>query len=144
MEIRKLEISDYEAIYKLNLELNPKLSEFSPEQVKERIRFLVTKTEDIVFVAVDEGAVVGYIHGSSYVSLFSDTVVLIKLFIVSASARGQGIGGKLLESLEAWSKERGFTGMRLNCRADRLDTHHFYLKHGYVVKKDQKNFVKVF
>lgn len=142
MEIRRIEVSDFEAIYKLNLELNPKLSEFSPEQVKERIRFLVTKTEDIVFVVVDEGAVVGYIHGSPYVSLFSDTVVLIKLFIVSASARGQGIGGKLLESLEAWSKERGFTGMRLNCRADRLDTHRFYLKHGYVVKKDQKNFVK--
>lgn len=91
-----------------------------------------------------EKSVIGYIHGSPYELLYSDSLVNILGFIVSEKYRSTGIGKKLIEKLEKWAKNNGFSGIRLVSGIDRFNAHKFYENHGYMNRKNQKNFVKMF
>ncbi len=71
INVRKIRTADYNDIYLLNNEFNPKLYLFSAEKVKERIDYILCNTKDIIFVSEQNNEVIGYIHGSPYELLFS-------------------------------------------------------------------------
>ncbi len=141
INVRQIKITDYYDIYFLNQELGY----FYPmEKVKERIAYITENTKDIILVAEQDGEVIGYIHGSLYELLYFDSLINILGFVVKEKYRNKGVGSLLLNSLERWAKENGYSGVRLVSGSERLDAHRFYQKRGYVYIKDQKNFSKIF
>ncbi|GFZ75778.1 N-acetyltransferase [Paenibacillus marchantiophytorum] len=142
--VREIRVTDYHDIYLLNHDFNPNLHVLSKEKIKEKIEIITKKTKDIIFVYEQNNEVIGYIHGSPYELLFSDSLVNVLGFVVKESYRNQGIGSMLIECLEQWGKDNGFSGMKLLSHPSRIHAHRFYERRGYRFTKDQKNFIRKF
>ncbi|WP_169090486.1 GNAT family N-acetyltransferase [Paenibacillus sp. PL91] len=142
--VREIRVTDYHDIYLLNRDFNPNLYLFSEEKVKEKIENIIKKTKDIIFVYEQNNEVIGYIHGSPYELLFSDSLVNVLGFVVKEKYRNQSVGSMLIERLEQWGKSSGFSGIKLLSHPSRIDAHRFYERRGYMFTKDQKNFIKKF
>lgn len=95
-----------------------------------------------VFVAEAGGAVAGYIHAADYDVLYFDTMKNVLGLAVSADCRRQGIGAALLGAVEAWARETGACGVRLNSGMTRTGAHDFYRRNGYTREKAQMRFIK--
>lgn len=144
INVRELKLKDYNDIYLLNKEFNPKLSLFPLEKVKERIEFISKYTKDIIFVSELDNEVIGYIHGSPYELLFSDSLINVLGFVVKEKYRNNGVGSLLIGNLESWAKNNDFTGIKLLSHPIRINAHGFYERRGYFHTKDQMNFIKMF
>ncbi|HEX2945571.1 MAG TPA: GNAT family N-acetyltransferase [Clostridia bacterium] len=144
INIREIRTSDYNDIYLLNQELNPKLHQFSAEKVKERIDYILQNTKDIIFVSEQNDEVIGYIHGSPYELLFSDSLINVLGFVVKEKYRDNGVGSMLIGHLEDWVINNRFSGIKLLTHPSRVNAHRFYEQHGYIHTKDQKNYMKMF
>ena len=140
ISIREIIENDFKDIYVLNQELG---YEYDNQKVEKRIEYILQNTKDVIFVAQQNDEVIGYIHGSPYELLYADSLVNILGIVVKNKYRSLGVGSILIEKLECWSKENGFYGVRLVSGADRVIAHKFYEKHGYVNRKNQKNFIKI-
>ncbi|ANS75275.1 histone acetyltransferase [Paenibacillus yonginensis] len=140
--IREISVTDYHDIYLLNQDFNPNLHVFSEERVKEKIEIISNKTKDIIFVYEQNNEVIGYIHGSPYELLFSDSLINVLGFVVKERFRNLGIGSRLIECLEEWGKENGYSGVKVLSHPSRKNAHRFYESRGYKFTKDQMNFVK--
>lgn len=141
INIREIKITDYNDIYLLNQELG---YPYAIEKVKERIVYITKNTKDIILVAEKYNEVIGYIHGSPYELLYSDSLINILGFVVKEKFRNTGVGNELINAIECWAEKNGYTGIRLSSGINRLNAHSFYQKHGYICKKEQKNFIKTF
>jgi len=139
MTIRLARISDAPAIHQLSTDLGYL---YPAEKVAGRIERIMNETKDVLLVAEAEGCVIGYIHGTPYELLFHDPQVNILALVVAPAFRGFGVGGQLLDALEQWARDNGYSGIRLVSGSERLEAHRFYSNHGYENKKDQKNFSK--
>ena len=53
------------------------------------------------------------------------------VLVVSAAARGTGIGSRLVETVERWATNRGASGIVVNSALHRHETHGFYERRGY-------------
>lgn len=144
INIREIEINDYKDIYLLIQELNPKLYSYSVEKVKERIKFITENTKDIIFVIEQNKEIIGYIHGSPYELLFSDSLISILGFVIKEKYRNNGMGSMLIKKLECWAIDNGYYGVKLQSRFERINAHRFYEKHGYINTKNQRSFIKIF
>ncbi|MEJ9219125.1 GNAT family N-acetyltransferase [Paenibacillus glucanolyticus] len=142
--IRGIRVTDYTDIYLLNVEFNPNLHAFSEDKVKEKIETLIHHTNDVVLLCESDDEVIGYIHGSPYELLFSESLINVLGFVVKERYRNQGAGSLLIESLEQWSQSRGYSGIKLLSHPSRVQAHRFYERRGYKFTKDQKNFIKKF
>ncbi len=54
-------------------------------------------------------------------------------FRVKEKVRNIGLGGFMMNFVEDWARERGFTHLRLNVERINLDARRFYERHGFVV-----------
>jgi GNAT superfamily N-acetyltransferase len=142
--IREIMVNDYHDIYLLNQDFNSNLNVYSEERVKGKIEIIIKNTNDIIFVYEQNNKVIGYIHGSPYELLFSDSLVNVLGLVVKESYRNLGIGSMLIDRLEQWGKDNGFSGMKLLSHPSRIHAHRLYERHGYIYTKDQKNFIKTF
>ena len=140
--VREIRVTDYHDIYLLNQDFNPDLHLFTEEKVKKKIEIITKNTKDIIFVYEQNNEVIGYIHGSPYELLFSDSLVNVLGFVVKEEYRNQGVGSMLIERLEQWGKNNGFSGIKLLSHPSRIHAHRFYERRGYMFTKDQKNFIK--
>ena len=141
INIREITVFDYKDIFLLNQELG---YEYELEKVKKRIEYIVENSKDIILIAEQNDELIGYIHGSPYELLYSDSLINILGFIVKEEFRNTGIGSILINKLECLVKANGYSGIRLVSGSDRLNAHKFYEHHGYSYRKDQKNFIKRF
>ena len=90
------------------------------------------------------GAVLGYVavHWVPYLIHTGPEGYISELFI-RESARGQGIGARLLETVEAEAIRRGCTRlMLLNMRQRESYQREFYSKHGWEERPQAANFMK--
>lgn len=142
--IREIKNNDYNDIYLLNHEFNPNRSTYSAVKVKERIQYMIENSKDIIFVCEHFNEVIGYIHGSPYELLFSDSLINVLCFVVKEKYRNNGVGSMLIDKLECWAKDNGFSGIKLLTHPNRIHAHRFYERHGYIHTKDQKNYMKMF
>ncbi|CAN7727151.1 GNAT family N-acetyltransferase [Paenibacillus sp. LjRoot56] len=140
--VREIRETDYHDIYLLNQDFNPNLRVFTEERVRAKIEIITKKTKDIIFVYEQDTEVIGYIHGSPYELLFSDSLVNVLGFVVKESYRNQGIGSILIDRLEQWGKDSGYSGIKLLSHPSRIHAHRFYERRGYMFTKDQKNYIK--
>ncbi|MEL7624974.1 MAG: GNAT family N-acetyltransferase [Clostridiales bacterium] len=142
MMIRECRASDYAGIHALNKSAFG--YEYPLDKTKERLSVILQRQTDKLFVACIEDKVVGYIHGSDYECTYSDALKNIMAIAVDETYRGNGIGKELLKAVEDWAKECNCCGVRLVSGFNRIGAHEFYLHCGYVDRKDQKNFIKIF
>lgn len=142
--VREVRITDYQDIYLLNQDFNSNLSFFTEEKVKEKIEIIIRETKDKIFVFELNNEIVGYIHGSRHELLFADSLINVLGFVVKERYRNQGIGSKLMDYLEHWAREEGYSGIKLLSHPSREQAHRLYHKRGYQFTKDQKNFIKSF
>lgn len=142
MIIRIAAIEDYEDIYRLNKEGLG--YDYPVEKTKDKLQVILDLTEDKIFVADHEGKVAGYIHLSSYECTYCDNLKNIMALVVDEAYRKMGIGRRLIQTAEEWAKGSGSKGIRLVSGYNRTTAHQFYLACGYVLRKEQKNFIKWF
>lgn len=142
INIRLASENDYEGIFQLN---NNAFGYYYPvEKTFERLKCVLSRDTDRIWVACEDGLIVGYIHGADYECTYSDSLKNVMAIAVDERYRGLGIGRQLLTTLEKWAKESGCEGVRLVSGFNREKAHQFYYHCGYTCRKDQKNFVKLF
>ena len=117
---------------------------YPPAETRQRLKSILARGEERIFVACLDGEIVGYIHGSGYECLYCAPLKNIMALAVDDRYRGRGAGRILLKAMENWAKECGCAGIRLVSGFDRLGAHEFYRRCGYSHRKDQKNFIKYF
>ncbi|MGB8213149.1 MAG: GNAT family N-acetyltransferase [Anaerolineales bacterium] len=152
IEIRKAEQSDVPAIAKILRELGwfAHITTETPAETQAHIarQLVLCQTDDshLVFVAeAANGEVVGYVsvHWLPYLIHTGPEGYVSELFI-NNSSRGQGIGSRLLETVESEAIRRGCTRLALlNMRQRESYQREFYSKHGWEERPQAANFVKV-
>ncbi len=141
--IRPAAERDADAIWRVN-----KASlgyDYPVERTRENVRYVLSRPMYRVFVACDEnGDVLGYAHAADYDNTYSDRLKNLMGLAVLDSAQGLGIGRMLLRAVETWAREDGCAGVRLVSGHNRTPAHQFYFHCGYVLRKEQKNLIKLF
>ena len=56
--------------------------------------------------------------------------------------RSGGIGRSLMHAAEAWSKQQGYSQIVVRSNVVRTESHNFYPKLGYTLKKSQEVYTK--
>ncbi|WP_051533787.1 GNAT family N-acetyltransferase [Desulfitibacter alkalitolerans] len=113
------------------------------EEIKKNIGSLIDKPDYMIYVAVKwDGKVVGCIQTHISKVFYSEAMIEINGLVVDEEYRGQGIGERLVQQVEAFAKEQGYSYVNLRANAVRRHAHRFYEKLGYVKIKEQINYRK--
>lgn len=142
IRIRNAVIDDFIAIYLLNLYSLG--YEYPTEQTKKRVAFILLNPNAKMLVAETGGNVIGYIHAVDYDCTYFDSLKSILALAVEEDYRGQGVGRALVTAIEKWAASSGSAGVRLVTSMYRADAHAFYEACGYTLRKEQKNYIKLF
>jgi GNAT superfamily N-acetyltransferase len=126
--IRSIHPDDAVAVAELVTQLG---YERTPDQVRRWIHDLDSRSEHACFVAELSGEVVAWIDVSLERHLQSEVFGLIGGLVVKDGVRGAGIGRRLCEQAEAWSRQQGVKKIRVTSRSTREAAHRFYLRDGY-------------
>ena len=138
--IREARAADVPALTRLCGQLGYGSSE---PQVQRRFERICEDREHRVFVAEDStGAVVGWVQVHLTRWLATDLRGDVAGLIVSAEARGLGVGRQLTQAAEAWTKEQGGLMLSLRSNIVRKEAHAFYQHLGYTVSKTSLNLKK--
>lgn len=141
--IRPARVEDAEAIWELN---EAALGYVYPlSKTSERLRQALESPFNRVLVACDEtGRTLGYIHAADYDNTYTDRLKNILALAVRPDCQGNGVGRALLRAAEDWARQTGCAGVRLVSGHNRTGAHQFYQRCGYFMRKEQKNFIKLF
>jgi GNAT superfamily N-acetyltransferase len=149
--LRRIALEDADAAAALSVQLG---YEATGDELRERITRLAKSGDNqVVFVAcLTDGngptnsseRLVGWIEAAVTYHLQSEPFVLLGGLVVQDGLRGLGIGRKLCEQVETWTREQGIRVLRVTSRSTRLDAHRFYLRDGYRETKTSKVFEKIF
>lgn len=127
-------ISNFELGYDVNLEI-----------VKKQIRKLTNDNKHHIIIGFENEQtrkIIGFIHAELYESLYMDTGLNILGLAVDSNFQGQGIGKKLMSSIEDYALKNNISYIRLNSNVRRIEAHKFYESIGYVCDKTQKRLIK--
>jgi GNAT superfamily N-acetyltransferase len=102
------------------------------QDMAERLEALAGKPEYVLFVAESSGRVVGLVGAFlGYALEFSGPWGRLMGLVVDEPFRGQGIGRRLMERIEAWLRDHGATRLTLTSGKQRTEAHRFYRRLGY-------------
>ena len=127
-------ISNFELGYDVNLDI-----------VKKQIRKLTNDNKHHIIIGFENEQtrkIIGFVHAELYESLYMDTGLNILGLAVDSNFQGQGIGKKLMNSIEDYALKNNISYIRLNSNVRRIDAHKFYESIGYVCDKTQKRLIK--
>ena len=128
VNVRPIREDDAEAVSQLVTQLG---YDRTADQVRRWIDGLDSRPEQAAFVAELNGEVVAWIDVSLEHHLQSELSGLIGGLVVRDGVRGAGIGRRLCERAEDWSREQGAKKIRVTSRSTREAAHRFYLRDGY-------------
>ena len=131
VDIRLAAISDSDQINSLSIHLG--YEQVSESKSKARLLELLDSENDLVYVAEDNGVLVGWIHYFKACRLASDSFYEIGGMVVSPAKRKLGIGKKLVNHVMKQSPGK----WRVRCNSKRVETHQFYQKVGFKNSKAQ-------
>ena len=128
LSIRRLTVEDAGAAAELCSQLGyPNSADELCKRIEERSR----TTDSVVFAAVVDGQVVGWIDAFIEQHLQGSASVVIAGIVVRDTVRGMGIGKRLCLEVEDWARERSIPLVRVRSQIMREDAHRFYLRDGY-------------
>jgi GNAT superfamily N-acetyltransferase len=110
--------------------------------MRDRLHRVQSQRIGCVFVAVDDGKVLGWTHVVERLHLEDPPFAEIAGLIVDEHARGARIGASLLRTAESWARDRGLERMRVRSNVIRERAHRFYDREGYAQLKRQVVFEK--
>jgi len=111
-------------------------------EVARRLRQIQTWQGHAMFVAENNGRVVGWVHVHAYPLPEMDWHAELGGLVVDEGYRGQGIGKLLMARVEGWAQEQGCGEIRIRSNVIRERAHDFYQKIGYENTKTQFTFRK--
>lgn len=114
----------------------------SPEAVAQRCQRMQANNQHIVYVALANANVVGWVHGHLCDLVITAPQILILGLVVDKHHRGYGIGRLLMQYIEQWAEERGCDTILVRSNVIRTDAHLFYQRVGYENIKQSKVFAK--
>lgn len=148
LTIRKADLKDIPTIDKLLLEVHKVHSDARPDLFKvgarkytdEQLKEIITNDKTPVFVADDDGTVVGYAFCIHKQFINDNNMTDIKtLYIddlcVDENCRGKHVGTKLYEYVLNYAKENNYYNVTLNVWAANTNALAFYQKIGLQVQK---------
>ena len=139
IKVRPIHANDAEPVAELVTQLG---YERTPEQVRHWVAELGSHPEQACFVAELNGEVVAWIDVSMANHLQSEVFGLIGGLVVRDGLRNAGIGRRLCEQAEVWTRQQGATKIRVTSRSTREAAHRFYLRDGYRQSKISMVFEK--
>ncbi len=111
------------------------------DQMRGRMGRITRHPDHATFVAVADGRVVGIVGAYVTPSYEHDEPTgRLTAMVVAESARGTGIGARLVAAAEDWVRARGARVMMLNSHSRREGAHAFYRRLGYA--ETGKRFVR--
>ena len=113
--------------------------------VKKQIEKLTNDNKHNVIIGFENEQtrkIVGFVHAELYESLYMDTGLNILGLAVDSNFQGQGIGKKLMSSIEGYALKNNISFIRLNSNVRRTEAHKFYESIGYICDKTQKRLIK--
>ena len=138
--IRQMHAEDAAAVATLTTELGYSATE---DEIRRRYNLIKDRWDGRVFVAQHAGnCIVGWIHVQATYLLECDPRAEIWGLVVAGTARGSGVGRRLVESAEEWAVMRGLSVMALRSNSLRTEAQGFYEHLGYAVTKTQNAFRK--
>jgi GNAT superfamily N-acetyltransferase len=141
LHVRVIALEDTAAVAELSIQLG---YQATAAETRERIAALLLNAENqIALVACVGGNVVGWIEASIVRHLQSAPYTLIGGLVVKDGVRGLGVGKRLCAEIEAWTRNKGLTVVRVTSRSTREGAHRFYLREGYTQTKTSAVFEKV-
>jgi len=112
--------------------------------IEERIAWLLRCGDaQVALVACVDLRVVGWIEAIVERHLQSPPFALITGLVVLDGMRGLGVGRRLCEEVERWSREKRLSVVRVTSRSTREAAHRFYLRDGYRQVKTSVVFEKI-
>ena len=127
-------ISNFELGYDVNLNI-----------VKKQLKKLTEDSLHHIIIGFENEQtrkIIGFVHAELYESLYMDTGLNILGLAVNSNFQGQGIGKKLMSSIEEYALKNNISYIRLNSNVRRTEAHKFYESIGYVCDKTQKRLIK--
>ena len=140
--IRPARIEDAAGIARLNRDALG--YDYGSERTKTRLEKVLSMPSNRLLVAELDNRCIGYIHVIDYDCVYVDSLKDILALAVEPDTQGKGVGRALLNAAEDWAKQCGCAGVRLESGFDRTGAHRFYEACGYSLRKEHKNFVKLF
>lgn len=145
--IRPARLMDAQGIHHLSLMLSQ--HSVSVEETIESLSDLLVSDDHRIWVAtryphdenLENNPVQGWLHGVLTRRLTTEPFIEIGGLVVGENYRRMGIGKGLVEACEAWAEESALA-MRVRCRSDREEAHHFYEALGFESLKEQRVFVR--
>ncbi|WNB91057.1 GNAT family N-acetyltransferase [Bacillus sp. NEB1478] len=135
--IRLANYEDTKELARLCAELD---YEASKEQVETRMGWILQDSDHAIFVfEKEESGLAGWAHVFGK-HLIESVYAEIGGLVVDQNCRRQKIGEKLMRKCEDWTKERGYTELRLRSGGHRKEAHDFYKQIGYENIKSQQVF----
>jgi GNAT superfamily N-acetyltransferase len=115
-------------------------------RTRERLDSILLRPTERVFVVCrdEDGFVAGFLHAADYETIHLGSLKNIVSLAVDGAFRGFGLGRLLLDAVEEWALASGSGGVRLVSGFDRVNAHQFYEHCGYIMRKNEKNFMKRF
>ncbi len=140
MTVKTATVRDVAAIARLSDELG---YPGNPVSMEARVRKVTARKHHLLLVAQnDHGEVCGWLHafGADYIE--SGFRVEIGGLVVSKAAQRSGIGSRLVGAAEQWAKSIGAEFVSVRSNINRKESHPFYRKLGYELKKTQQVYRK--
>jgi GNAT superfamily N-acetyltransferase len=108
---------------------------WDPERAREALKEAIDSDQSVVLVAEHRGELLGLATG--YLELNSVRFgqrCWIEDLAVSPEHRSEGVGGRLLDAVADWARERGATHLELDTGLAREDAQRFYERRGESAK----------
>jgi GNAT superfamily N-acetyltransferase len=140
MRVREMQRKDLEPVRKQAAQLIG--HEVGLDELTHFFRALAEDPDDLLLVAVEEEAPVGWLHAHHTRLLYRAPFAEVAALVVDAGQRRRGAGRALMAAAEAWAVRCGCAHVRLRSRTSRVDAHLFYERLGYAVEKTQHAFAK--
>jgi GNAT superfamily N-acetyltransferase len=114
-----------------------------PDVLGQRFAALTGGDTEVIYVAEQDGEVVGWIHLREFYDILEQPTMEIRGLVVDARCRGAGIGQVLVDAGERRARERGIARMRVTSNIVRERAHRFYERLAYEKVKTSYYFVKL-
>lgn len=139
----------------MEIQIKPIISEHAPavqmlaqqlgyplslREIERNIMEVMSNNDHVVFVAIVDNEVVGWVHAFKAIFLESNPFVEIGGLVVDENYRGKGIGKKLIERIKQWCLEKQVSTLRVRSQVKRKEAHLFYVNNGFTEIKEQKVF----
>jgi predicted N-acetyltransferase YhbS len=136
MTVRTANLQDVAAIARLSDELGYPCDATA---IETRVQKVAARKDHLLLVAQDDrGEVCGWLHafGADYIE--AGFRVEIAGLVVAKAAQRSGVGSRLVGATEQWAREIGAEFMSVRSNINRAESHPFYQKLGYELKKTQQ------